>query len=114
MSDDAKHTAADDTSRLVLFDAREYELLSAPPVSFDCLDCRVDTVAIDEWYRVRNEVWAAANPSEHGMLCIGCLEARLGRRLSRRDFMKCYLNDDVTSPRSARLTNRLSDVRPAG
>jgi hypothetical protein len=36
---------------------------------------------------VRNAIWKAAGMApDGGYLCIGCLEARLGRKLSARDF----------------------------
>lgn len=38
-----------------------------------------------EWYMVRDEVWAAARMTE-GFLCVGCLEGRLERPLTQRDF----------------------------
>ena len=55
--------------------------------SFLCLDCKVDTNAINEYYTLENEVWLEANPADRGMLCIGCVENRLGRSLRRQDFM---------------------------
>jgi hypothetical protein len=40
-----------------------------------------------EFYWVKDEVWSAAGMGElDGSLCVGCLEARLGRRLRRKDF----------------------------
>jgi len=89
----------------------------APPIwlaemkdrsSFLCLDCGVDTGAIDEEYRVTNELWARANPDRAGMLCIGCLEKRLGRELTPDDF-RCW--DDRDHPKSERLLKRLGDSR---
>jgi hypothetical protein len=56
---------------------------------FRCIDCGVNTSTIGEYYMVRDDVWAAAigkPDSQAGMLCIGCLETRLGRRLGRLDF----------------------------
>jgi hypothetical protein len=51
-----------------------------------CLDCGVDTFAIHEFYIVHDVLWAAANPTVEGMLCILCLERRLDRTLSSDDF----------------------------
>ena len=75
--------------------------------SFLCLDCGVDTGAIDEDYMVTHELWARVNPGGDGMLCIGCLEKRLGRELTPDDF---WLNS-VSSPKSERLLKRLGDLR---
>jgi hypothetical protein len=43
-----------------------------------CRDCAADTF-IGEWYMVRDEVWPLG--FHDGVLCIGCLEQRIGRRL---------------------------------
>ena len=53
---------------------------------FGCIDCGIDTDKIGEYYMLRDEVWNAAVPEERGMLCIGCVEARLHRRLTSADF----------------------------
>jgi hypothetical protein len=62
-----------------------------------CHDCVVKRKpCVADWYQVKNAVWeqawpgtssrsAADVPMKH-FLCISCLERRLGRRLSRRDF----------------------------
>jgi hypothetical protein len=41
---------------------------------------------------VHAEVWQAAGMGE-GYLCIGCLEARLQRRLTQRDFTAALVNE---------------------
>ena len=75
---------------------------------FLCLDCGVSTLDIDEFYMVHAPLWASVAPKKggKGMLCIGCLEARLGRLLKQTDFTNCKTNYDDT-PRSARLLDRL-------
>lgn len=56
-----------------------------------CLECGVDTWEIGEFsYMVERDVWLAAVPwnTAGGMfdfLCIGCLEARIGRQLTAAD-----------------------------
>ncbi len=74
---------------------------------FYCLDCDVDTFINDEIYMVNNDVWLEANPKKVGMLCIGCLEKRLGRPLTKSDFTDCRDNT-VAKPRSSRLRDRMS------
>lgn len=64
---------------------------------FNCLDCGIDT--IDEYYSVWDDVWLRANPSGDGMLCIGCLERRLGRRLTALDFTAAPINFERRGPR---------------
>jgi hypothetical protein len=53
-----------------------------------CLDCDKDTVTGDgDYYMVRDEVWAASGVTPGGgMLCITCLERRVGRELTLADF----------------------------
>ena len=77
-----------------------------------CADCGCDTSG-SEYYMVRNDVWEQAlrhniRPVEDNVfLCIGCLEKRIGRTLTRRDFMDCPLNTMPDEARSKRLRNRL-------
>jgi hypothetical protein len=76
-----------------------------------CLDCQVETSLTergrnDEWYMVHNHIWLKANPLGTGKICIGCLEQRIGRRLTPGDFTDCALNN---YPRgSKRLISRLT------
>ena len=72
--------------------------------AFHCLDCDVDTLAIREYYVVHDELWKRANPVIEGMLCIGCLERRLGRRLQLEDFRDVAFH---RGPNSKRLEMRL-------
>jgi hypothetical protein len=52
-----------------------------------CLDCGIDTVAIGEYpYYLRDALWRRVVPSGRGMLCLDCLEVRLGRPLRQKDF----------------------------
>jgi len=55
------------------------------------------------------EVWAAAVQGR-GMLCLGCLEARLRRPLTKADFLDCPLNQDPRERRSERLKTLLGDL----
>jgi hypothetical protein len=77
---------------------------------FNCLDCGENTARLDEYYMVRGEVWRFAVPVGRGMLCIGCLEHRIGRKLRPRDFTPARVNlpwsPDV-GPKSPRLMDRL-------
>jgi hypothetical protein len=51
-----------------------------------CLDCRKDTW--DEYYFVHNHLWRRAvdRSQRHGMLCLSCLQLRIGRPLRSDDF----------------------------
>lgn len=37
-------------------------------------------------YRLLDELWARVNPAIEGMLCLECVEKRLGRQLTPDDF----------------------------
>jgi len=77
---------------------------------FDCLDCGVNTADTHEYYMVKNKVWRKAHPEDEGMLCISCLETRLGRVLRHKDFTDAPINDTVGGwPQSDRLVLRLND-----
>jgi hypothetical protein len=75
-----------------------------------CADCGVNTLAIGEWYIVKDEVWKAAGRlgdlTDSFFLCIGCLELRLERRLMPDDFTDAPVNDPTGSSR--RLRDRLT------
>jgi hypothetical protein len=72
--------------------------------AFVCVDCGADTS--DEYYGVHDAVWLAANMAvDGGMLCIGCLETRIGRNLTAVDFIDAPINEIF--PQSARLQQRM-------
>jgi hypothetical protein len=59
--------------------------------AFACQDCPADTLDGD-YYMVHNELWSAAHPNLYGMLCLPCLERRVGRRLTLSDFTGAAIN----------------------
>jgi hypothetical protein len=72
-----------------------------------CMDCGVNLDAIDEDIMLVDDVWLAAVPMERGMLCIGCIENRLGRKLRRGDFTRYSQSAaEEGMPVSDRLKNR--------
>lgn len=75
--------------------------------SFNCLDCGDNTSDIHEYYTVHDEVWLTAHPDDEGMLCIGCLENRLGRVLTPDDFPEYPINTTGFFNKSDRLRERL-------
>lgn len=76
---------------------------------FDCMDCGVNTSEIKEYYTLLDEVWLRANPKDLGMLCLACVENRLGRLLTRDDFdMEAPINHGCFG-RSDRMLNRLGE-----
>lgn len=79
---------------------------------FFCKSCGIDTSTknkgIAEYYMVEDDVWESAGMTiDGGMLCIGCIEDRLGRKLTPSDFTDCLLNTEGIFPKSDRLKERL-------
>lgn len=72
---------------------------------FKCLDCDQNTSVMDEYYMVQFELWGSVTKGD-GMLCIGCLETRLDRKLVAADFIDAPINQG-SCPQSARLLDRL-------
>ena len=76
-----------------------------------CVGCGQSTLG--EFYRLRDHIWAGANCNATGAeLCIGCVDERLGRRLTREDFDNVPANFDRTIPKRQRLLYRLG-IQPA-
>lgn len=77
---------------------------------FKCRDCGVCTNCLYEYYMVTDSVWYSATTatSASGMLCIGCLEARLGKLLTGADFSPAPINSIASVVGSARLKARLA------
>ncbi len=74
-----------------------------------CVDCGQHTSLLNEYYRVHDEVWGEARTDEaESMLCIGCLETRIGRQLTPSDFSDAPINyPGFQKAVSARLADRL-------
>jgi hypothetical protein len=60
-----------------------------------CLDCRKDT--FNEYYALKNHLWRRAvdRSQRHGMLCLSCLQRRLGRPLRPDDFLSEPINTRI-------------------
>jgi hypothetical protein len=88
--------------------------LLPPRIGFHCDDCGLGTELLKEDYLVTDAVWEQAWVGRRKwwhleILCIGCLEARLNRKLTRHDFIiDSPLNDPHTYRMSERLLNRLN------
>lgn len=79
--------------------------------NFLCIDCKVSTLFTNEYYMVKDNLWSAANPHENGMLCVSCLEGRIGRELHSGDFTSAPVNS--MGPFSELLTLRFAAPVPA-
>jgi len=64
------------------------------PECFMCRLCGHDVRAMAELYMVWDDLWNEVTwPNSAGMLCIGCFEDLLGRKLTGADFTPAPLND---------------------
>lgn len=91
-----KKLAIDDGRTIMFCSCEESEdFLMVDDDTFLCADCEIDThpdTGIAEYYNVINEIWWEFVPEFHGMLCLGCLELRMGRQLTREDFSDAPIN----------------------
>lgn len=72
-----------------------------------CKDCKTNCSHIGEFYFIKTELWKSVARIDI-ILCIGCVEQRLGRKLDKSDFTQCYINDPKKSKgMSQRLLERL-------
>ena len=80
-----------------------------------CKQCGVDTWKIHEYYMVIDEIWSQATEGD-GILCIGCLEKGLGRKLESKDFSPTAVTNfhsilpPFYNPKSERLRDRLGEL----
>jgi hypothetical protein len=84
-----------------------------------CRDCGWECLSavpgeVTEYFMVRDKTWRKAR-MKRGCLCVGCLEARLGRKLKAADFIDVPMNDlsianvdYAWSWRTDRLINRMT------
>jgi hypothetical protein len=87
-----------------------------------CGGCGVDTGwdGLGEWYTVTDSVWEQAWPGtslakatrhdakERYFLCVGCLEQKLGRKLTSSDFVAGNCLNNPSDKWSERLIDRLT------
>lgn len=72
-----------------------------------CMDCSENTSELREFYMLNDEIWLRAVPGRLGMLCIDCVEARLGRRLRPDDFDSQWMPEIIGRNWSKRLVARI-------
>jgi hypothetical protein len=87
-----------------------------PLIITACADCGRGCHGLHEWYMVNDEIWNQAwsgrRKSWHHLipgqeiLCIGCLERRIGRTLTASDFIPDVLCND---PKQKHISERLRD-----
>jgi len=91
--------------------------MSAPQIVTRCCDCGAGAIQLGEWYDVHDTVWELAwrgrRKPWHGVvgqavLCIGCLEKRIGRTLCADDFTDAAVNFRDKGGVSDRMRQRLT------
>jgi hypothetical protein len=67
----------------------------------------------NEWFLVKDSVWRASQrDGKCRFLCVGCLEHRIGRKLTAGDFRRsARVNFD--GRKSAKLRRRMRGLKPA-
>jgi hypothetical protein len=79
--------------------------------AWSCFTCQRDTFAIGEDYYVVDELWYSYGVE--GMLCIGCLEARLGRQLIAADFKPGFAASVVSGELARSDYSRQTGFKPS-
>ena len=57
-----------------------------------CQDCSIITFG-DDYYMIQHDLWRLVHPNYIGVLCLACLQVRLGRELRKSDFLDAPVNN---------------------
>lgn len=86
-------------------------------VNLNCADCGVAAWEIGEDFYVNDELWYSIMPKskQERIICIGCFEKRLKRKLVKKDFKHWFRNNGwysnptkkINNPPSEKLKDRL-------
>mgnify|MGYP001002757325 CR=1 FL=1 len=67
-------------------------------VNWNCEDCGKNTDNGTDYYMVEDDIWAKYGPDDKkDLLCISCLERRMGRPLEGLDIKLCHLTVDMNT-----------------
>ena len=70
-----------------------------------CRDCGKDCMIDDkDYYMVSHEIWDKIGVGV-GMLCMSCLEERLGHKLKKTEILLCPLTE-IFNPYTKEILNR--------
>lgn len=80
-----------------------------------CMECHINTLGTKHYYMLKDDLWKKITSKSFkghrhskGMLCLNCVEKRLGRRLSPQDFdLTIPVNEDIISVINNRDENGL-------
>jgi hypothetical protein len=74
-----------------------------------CRDCATNTFRDGEFFQLKDDIWGLTGLApDGGMLCVGCVEARIGRKLAAADFVDGPPNTWGRLYRSDRLQDRMA------
>lgn len=74
------------------------------PERWDCKDCgKKCNVNSKDYYMVTNELWEKHGVVK-GMLCMDCIEVRIGRKLEKFDIMPCRVTE-ISNPYTQAILN---------
>lgn len=79
----------------------------AHPHLWVCDECSVNCAETYEDFMVQHELWLSVCKKKE-VLCVGCLEERLGRKLNKHDFLFVPINNYFAYVKSERLYDRLT------
>ena len=76
-------------------------------VEWDCKCCgkNCDTNKKD-YYMIKDDLWEKVYPQTKGMLCMDCLEGKLGRKLTKSDILVCHLTKNINPYTRAILNDK--------
>lgn len=78
---------------------------------FDCHDCKQNVLDLQEYcYMVHDSIWegeARMRCGDDNVLCVACIEARIGRKLRPVDFPSDIPLNFYTNAQSLRLYYRM-------
>lgn len=81
------------------------------------MDCGKDTLESSEYFHLKDSIWRRINPLIIGMMCLECVEDRLGRPLCRADFSSAPVNGrhakscPALAERLARIESELNIIQ---
>lgn len=65
-------------------------------------DCELDNI---DYYVVRDAVWKKYGVGK-GMLCMDCIEKRMGRKLAKKDIEPCFVTQTLNTYTAAILNKK--------
>ncbi len=69
----------------------KYPKLTTQFGRWTCNDCGKDCMEDNkDYYMVKHEIWNEHGVGE-GMLCMDCMERRMGHKLTKEDILECFV-----------------------